>query len=76
MEMNTTVLDVKGMACPMTIIKTKKSMQDLNTGDVLEVHTTDQGAVADLSAWAKSGEHEVVDHKEEDGVITFWIRKG
>ncbi|WP_370635429.1 sulfurtransferase TusA family protein [Pontibacillus sp. HN14] len=74
--MSTTVLDVKGMACPMPIIKTKKSIQELNSGDVLEVQTTDQGAVADLSAWAKSGGHEVVDHKEEDGVITFWIRKG
>ncbi|MCD5322885.1 sulfurtransferase TusA family protein [Pontibacillus sp. HN14] len=76
MNMSTTVLDVKGMACPMPIIKTKKSIQELNSGDVLEVQTTDQGAVADLSAWAKSGGHEVVDHKEEDGVITFWIRKG
>jgi TusA-related sulfurtransferase len=39
----TKVLDATGLACPMPIVKTKKAMDDLNTGDILEVHATDKG---------------------------------
>ncbi|WP_456271040.1 sulfurtransferase TusA family protein [Bacillus sp. AK031] len=69
-------LDAKGLACPMPIVKTKKAMNDMETGQVLEVLTTDKGAKNDLTAWAKSGGHELVDHKEENDVFTFWIKKG
>jgi tRNA 2-thiouridine synthesizing protein A len=70
------VLDAKGLACPMPIVKTKKAINELNAGDVLEVHATDKGAKADLSAWAKSGGHEIVQHADEDGLLKFWIKKG
>ncbi|MFB1098484.1 sulfurtransferase TusA family protein [Terribacillus sp. JSM ZJ617] len=70
------VLDAKGLACPMPIVKTKKAINELNTGDVLEVHATDKGAKADLSAWAKSGGHDLLQDTEEDGVLKFWIKKG
>ncbi|MCA1030739.1 sulfurtransferase TusA family protein [Bacillus timonensis] len=70
------VLDAKGLACPMPIVKTKKAMNDLTSGQVLEIHTTDKGAKNDLAAWAKSGGHELLDHKEEDEVLIFWIQKG
>ncbi|MFP3489416.1 sulfurtransferase TusA family protein, partial [Staphylococcus sp. SIMBA_130] len=48
------VLDAKGLACPMPIVKTKKSIQELNSGEVLEVHATDKGAKSDIAAWVKS----------------------
>jgi tRNA 2-thiouridine synthesizing protein A len=70
------ILDAKGLACPMPIVKTKKAMNDMETGQVLEVLTTDKGAKNDLTAWAKSGGHELMDHKEENDVFTFWIKKG
>ncbi len=69
------VLDAKGLACPMPIVKTKKAMQEMNSGEVLEVHATDKGAKSDLSAWAKSGGHELVKDTEEDEVLKFWIKK-
>ncbi|MCP8970206.1 sulfurtransferase TusA family protein [Ectobacillus ponti] len=69
------VVDAKGLACPMPIVRTKKGMDELMSGQVLEVQTTDKGAKSDLTAWAKSGGHELLDHKEENGVLTFWIRK-
>jgi tRNA 2-thiouridine synthesizing protein A len=40
---STKVLDAKGLACPMPIVKTKKAMGEIETGQVLEVHTTDKG---------------------------------
>lgn len=71
----TKVLDAKGLACPMPIVKTKKAMKDVESGDVLEIHATDQGAKSDLTAWAKSGGHELLKHEEENEVFKFWIQK-
>ncbi|MDA1536709.1 MULTISPECIES: sulfurtransferase TusA family protein [Bacillus] len=69
------VLDVKGLACPMPIVKTKKAMEALQSGEVLEVHTTDKGAIKDIPAWSQTGGHEVLKHTEEDGELKFWIKK-
>lgn len=69
------VLDAKGMACPMPVVKTKKAMDGLASGEVLEIHATDKGAKSDLAAWAKSGGHELLDQSEEDDVLKFWIKK-
>jgi tRNA 2-thiouridine synthesizing protein A len=73
---STKVLDAKGLACPMPIVKTKKTMGEMESGQVLEVHTTDKGAKNDLTAWAKSGGHELLQHEDENGVLKFWIKKG
>ncbi|MEC0255880.1 sulfurtransferase TusA family protein [Paenibacillus lautus] len=70
------VLDAKGLACPMPIVKTKKEIKEMEPGQVLEIHTTDQGAKSDLTAWAKSTGHELLDYQEEGDVQKFWIRKG
>ncbi|ETP67996.1 hypothetical protein AC739_17955 [Planococcus glaciei] len=70
------VLDAKGLACPMPIVKTRKEMKDMESGQVLEILATDKGAKADMTAWAKSGGHELLDIQEEGGVLKFWIKKG
>ncbi|WP_260288863.1 sulfurtransferase TusA family protein [Peribacillus aracenensis] len=70
------ILDAKGLACPMPIVKTRKAMNDLQTGQVLEIHVTDKGAKADLAAWSRSGGHELVETAEENEILKFWIRKG
>ncbi|MDM5153552.1 sulfurtransferase TusA family protein [Bacillus sp. DX1.1] len=69
------VLDTKGLACPMPIVRTKKAMDALQSGEILEVHSTDKGAIKDIPAWAQAGGHEVLQHIEEAGVLTFWIKK-
>ncbi|WP_062515017.1 sulfurtransferase TusA family protein [Halobacillus sp. KGW1] len=71
----TKVLDAKGLACPMPIVKTKKAMNDIESGEILEIHATDKGAESDLTAWAKSGGHTLLDHQENDGAFKFWIQK-
>ena len=70
------VLDAKGLACPMPIVKTKKAMNELESGQVLEILTTDKGAKNDLTAWAKAGGHELLNYEENGDVYTFWIKKG
>lgn len=69
------ILDAKGLSCPMPIVKTKKEMDTLQTGELLEVHATDKGAVKDFEAWARTAGHELLEQTEEDGVFKFFIKK-
>ena len=54
------ILDAKGLACPMPIVKTKKAMNNLQAGEVLEVQATDKGSKADIKAWAESTGHQYI----------------
>lgn len=49
------VLDAKGLACPIPIVNSSRSINELKAGQILEIHTTDKGAKSDFPAWAKSG---------------------
>jgi rhodanese-related sulfurtransferase/TusA-related sulfurtransferase len=59
----------------MPVVKTKKAIEELNTGEVLEVKATDKGSVADLQSWAKRTGHQYIGLKEEAGVFHHYIRK-
>ncbi|WP_042470195.1 sulfurtransferase TusA family protein [Bacillus ndiopicus] len=72
---NTKILDAKGLACPMPIVRTKKAMDALQSGEILEVHVTDQGSLADIPAWANAGGHEIIEQSEVAGVLVFRIKK-
>jgi rhodanese-related sulfurtransferase/TusA-related sulfurtransferase len=69
------VLDAKGLACPMPIVKTKKAMNGLEAGQVLEVQATDKGSKADLKAWAESTGHQYLGTIEEGEVLMHYLRK-
>ncbi|MCI1591110.1 MULTISPECIES: sulfurtransferase TusA family protein [Heyndrickxia] len=72
----TKILDAKGLACPMPIVRTKKAMDELNLGEILEIHATDKGAKNDLAAWTNTVGHELIKQEEIDGILKFWIKKG
>ncbi|WP_099363942.1 sulfurtransferase TusA family protein [Fredinandcohnia onubensis] len=69
------VLDAKGLACPMPIVKTKKAINNLEGGQILEVQATDKGSKADLKAWAESTGHQYLGTLEEGEVLRHYIRK-
>ncbi|HSP23521.1 MAG TPA: sulfurtransferase TusA family protein [Planococcus sp. (in: firmicutes)] len=69
------VLDAKGLACPMPIVKTKKVMKNLGSGEVLEIQATDKGSTADFQAWAKSSGHEYIGTETEGDVLRHFLRK-
>jgi rhodanese-related sulfurtransferase len=69
------VLDAKGLACPMPIIRTKKMMTELTAGQVLEIQATDKGSTADLQAWATKTGHNYIGTVEESGVLKHYLRK-
>ncbi|MGZ9584032.1 sulfurtransferase TusA family protein [Paenibacillus marinisediminis] len=68
-------LDAKGLACPMPIVRTKKMMNELEAGQVLEVQATDRGSKADIQAWAKSAGHQYLGTLEEGAVLKHYLRK-
>ncbi|PWW27889.1 rhodanese-related sulfurtransferase [Cytobacillus oceanisediminis] len=68
-------VNAKGLACPMPIVRTKKAINDLNPGEVLEVLATDKGSKADILAWAKSSGHQYLGTIEEGEVLKHYIRK-
>ncbi|MGH9840438.1 MAG: sulfurtransferase TusA family protein [Blastocatellia bacterium] len=52
--MSKKILDAKGLKCPMPIVKAKKEIDAMSAGDLLEVHATDPGSVADFQGWSKT----------------------
>lgn len=73
--MTTTVLDTKGLNCPLPILRVKKAIKDVPAGGTLQVLATDPGAVKDFEAFCKATGQQLLDWKEEGGVFTFNIKK-
>lgn len=71
----TQTLDAKGIACPMPIVRTKKAIDSIQSGEILEVLVTDKGALNDFKSWTQAGGHTIVEQKEEAGVLYFYIQK-
>ncbi|AXI00845.1 hypothetical protein DV702_14700 [Sporosarcina sp. PTS2304] len=69
------VVDAKGLACPMPIVKTRKVIKEMEEGQVLEVLSTDPGTVADLRAWSENAGHHYIGNIVEDGVWRHFVRK-
>ena len=70
------IVDAKGLACPLPIVKAKKGIDSLETGQIMELQTTDKGSMKDFHAWVNQTKHELIDAKEEDGIFTFTLKKG
>jgi tRNA 2-thiouridine synthesizing protein A len=68
-------LDLKGLSCPLPIVKTAQAIKELAAGDLLEAHATDPGSVADFAAWCKTTGNELVEQTTDDGIYRFVIRK-
>ena len=68
-------LNLKGLSCPMPIIKTAKAMKDLLPGQLVEVFATDPGSVPDYKAWARATGNPLVESSEEAGVFHFILKK-
>lgn len=74
MNVNLTV-DAKGLACPMPIVRTKKAIDQIESGEVLEVLASDKGSKADIKAWADKIGHQYLGTIEEGDVLKHYIRK-
>ncbi len=68
-------LDVRGLMCPMPVVRLSKAIKEIGVGEVLEVLVTDPGALADIPAWARKTGNEVLKVDQEGNVIKFYIKR-
>ncbi len=68
-------LDLKGLACPMPVVKISKGIKEVEVGEVIEAHTTDPGSLTDIPAWGRTTGHEIVESNQEGELIRFLIRR-
>ncbi len=69
------VLDLKGLPCPMPVVKVSKGIKEVEVGQVIEAITTDPGSLADFPAWAKTSGNEILRTDQADGLIKFYIKR-
>jgi tRNA 2-thiouridine synthesizing protein A len=72
----TRTLDASGLACPMPVVRTRQAIDELASGDVLEVISTDRGSLRDLPAWAESTGNRLIEQREDGDRFIFLIEKG
>ena len=75
MEAHDKELDARGLNCPLPILRTKKSLADMASGQILKILATDPGAVRDFQAFSKQTGNQLLEHAQADGVYTFYMRK-
>ncbi|MCL5022705.1 MAG: sulfurtransferase TusA family protein [Nitrospirae bacterium] len=69
------ILDVRGLTCPMPVLKTKKAIDGIGSGQILEVIATDPASKADIPALLGRLGHELLEATEKNGVFSFLIKK-
>lgn len=67
--------DASGLACPLPIVKTKKALQDMTSGQVLKVVATDPGSVCDMEAFAEQTGNPLLESGSESGKFVFFLKK-
>ena len=70
------VLDLKGLKCPLPVLRTRKALKNLSSGDQLQVETTDPLAVLDISHMCQEDGHTLISHGDIPGGHVFVLSKG
>jgi tRNA 2-thiouridine synthesizing protein A len=68
-------LDARGLNCPLPILRTKKSLAEIASGEVLRIASTDPGSVKDMQAFAKQAGNELLATQQDGGEFVFFMRK-
>jgi tRNA 2-thiouridine synthesizing protein A len=68
-------LDARGLNCPLPILRTKKALNDMQTGAVLKVLATDPASVKDFQAFSKQTGNLLIEHSEADGIYRFFLQR-
>ena len=68
-------LDVCGLKCPMPILRTKKALAEMRSGEVLEIRATDHAAKDDFAAFARQTGHQLLRLIEDDACLVFYLQR-
>ena len=69
-------LDVRGLLCPIPVAKSKRAIQQIGPGEVLEILSTDPAAKQDIPAWVRRDGHELLESKEDPQLFVFYVKRG
>ena len=70
-----TVLDTRGLSCPLPVLRARKAMQKLASGALLRVLATDPGTLKDFKAFCQASGHDLVESRTQDDEFHFLLRK-
>ncbi len=68
-------LNVQGLSCPLPILRTKKALAEMSSGEILHVLATDPGSVKDFQAFAKQTGNELLSYAEARQVFEYYIKR-
>ncbi len=68
-------MDLKGLKCPMPLVKMSQQVKKMKIGEVVVAEVTDPGAHADFPSWAKTSGNQILDTVKEGDVTKFYIKK-
>ena len=68
-------LDARGLNCPLPILRAKKALTDMTSGQVLRILATDPGSTKDFQAFAKQTGNDLLSQAEAEKVYTFFLKK-
>ena len=68
-------LDLKGLLCPMPIVKIAKAIKEVQPGEIIEAFATDPGVMADIPAWCRTTGNELVTLEKQDKQFHFVVRR-
>lgn len=74
-NVKTIEIDACGLSCPGPILKTRKTMEDLNPGDILQIKSSELGFKKDIRKWAEKTGHKFISAKNVDGIIVAQVQK-
>ncbi|MBW1778105.1 MAG: sulfurtransferase TusA family protein [Deltaproteobacteria bacterium] len=69
------VMDLKGLPCPMPVVKVSKGIKEVAVGQVVEAISTDPGSLTDFPAWAKTSGNEILKTEQDGKEIHFFIKR-
>src|SRR6184192_4826718 len=68
-------IDARGLNCPLPILRTKKALNDMTSGQIIRITATDPASVRDFQAFCRQTGNELVEHGEADGAFWFVLRR-
>ena len=68
-------LDARNLNCPLPILRTKKALADMTSGQVLRIVTTDPSSVKDFQAFARQTGNEILEHRQNDKEYEFFMKR-
>ena len=68
-------LDARGLSCPLPILRAKKALAEIQSGQVLHIIATDPGSVKDFEAFCKQTGHELLSQAAAEKEFTFFMKR-